>query len=88
MPEPNAALEPIIEEPVRRIVAVVQPKRIILFGSAARGQTYRRTHDRDDLLYGSEGNGCAADRPEPIPRDPPRTLRQTSTEPGKPGHLW
>lgn len=49
MPEPNAALEPIIEELVRRIVAAVQPKRIILFGSAARGQMHKDS-DLDVLV--------------------------------------
>lgn len=54
MAEPNAALEPIIEELVRRIVAAVQPKRIILFGSAARGQM-RKDSDLDLLVVVRDG---------------------------------
>jgi predicted nucleotidyltransferase len=54
MPELNPALEPILEDLVRRIVAAVQPKRIILFGSAARGQMHQDS-DLDLLVVVPDG---------------------------------
>ena len=38
MPAPPTPSKELIDELLRRIVAAVQPNRIILFGSAARGQ--------------------------------------------------
>lgn len=38
MPEPIALDQSVLDEIVRRIVEVAQPERIILFGSAARGE--------------------------------------------------
>jgi predicted nucleotidyltransferase len=43
-----------LEEIVRRIVQVAQPEKIILFGSAARGDT--RPHSDVDLLVIKSGN--------------------------------
>lgn len=46
--------DPTLQEIVRRIVALAEPKRIILFGSAARGEMGR---DSDfDLLVVKEGD--------------------------------
>ena len=48
------ALDPaVLDEIVRRIVAVAQPERIILFGSAARGKMGR--HSDVDLLVVKDG---------------------------------
>ncbi len=38
IPEEESALENVLAEVIRRIVEVAQPERIILFGSAARGE--------------------------------------------------
>ena len=48
------ALDPrVLDDIVRRVVEVVQPERIILFGSAARGEMTR--HSDVDLLVVKEG---------------------------------
>ena len=45
--------QPILDEIIRRIVEVAQPEKIILFGSAARGEMNR--HSDVDLLVVKEG---------------------------------
>ena len=47
---PNQA---VLDEIVRRIVAVAQPEKVILFGSAARGEMNR--HSDLDLLVVKDG---------------------------------
>ena len=50
----GATLDPrVLDDVVRRIVAVAQPERIILFGSAARGEMGR--HSDVDLLVVKRG---------------------------------
>ena len=50
----SAMLDPrVLDDIVRRIVAVAQPERIILFGSAARGEM--GPHSDVDLLVVKEG---------------------------------
>lgn len=50
----TGALDPnVLDEIVRRVVEIVQPERIILFGSAARGAMTR--HSDVDLLVVKEG---------------------------------
>ena len=44
----------ILDEMVRRILQVVQPKRVILFGSAARGEMYSES-DLDVLIVMPDG---------------------------------
>ena len=46
--------QPILEEMVRRIVAAVNPLRIVLFGSAARGEV-RSNSDLDVLVVMPDG---------------------------------
>jgi predicted nucleotidyltransferase len=53
---PSAQL---LEEMVQRIVAAAAPRRIILFGSAARGQMHRDS-DLDFLIVMPDGCDCLA----------------------------
>lgn len=53
---PNPAL---LEELVRRTVEAVQPRRVILFGSAARG-TMGPESDLDLLVVMPDGTDCRA----------------------------
>ncbi|HEX5446884.1 MAG TPA: nucleotidyltransferase domain-containing protein [Pirellulales bacterium] len=46
-----------LEELVRRAVEAVQPRRIILFGSAARG-TMNANSDLDALVIIADGSDC------------------------------
>ena len=50
----GSGLQQTIDELVRRIVAAVQPRRIRLFGSAARGE-FRRGSDIDLLVIMPDG---------------------------------
>ncbi len=52
----------VLDEIIRRIVAVTQPEKIILFGSAARGEMGR--HSDVDLLVVKDGGDrrCTASR--------------------------
>jgi predicted nucleotidyltransferase len=50
----NSVPLPTLEEVVRRIVRTVQPKRIILFGSAARGEM-KANSDLDLLVVTPDG---------------------------------
>ena len=53
-PKGNTMLDPsILDDIVRRVVEVAQPEKIILFGSAARGDMNR--HSDVDLLIIKEG---------------------------------
>ncbi len=45
--------QPILDDIIQRIVAVAEPEKIILFGSAARGEMNR--HSDVDLLIVKEG---------------------------------
>jgi len=61
-PQEDQALSPdqeILDELVRRITKVVQASRIILFGSAARGQMSLNS-DLDVLVIVPDGNDCLA----------------------------
>ena len=50
----GATLDPrVLDDVIRRIVAVAQPERIVLFGSAARGEMGR--HSDVDLLVVKRG---------------------------------
>ena len=54
MPQPTGRVDPdVLDEIVRRIVDAIQPEKIILFGSAARGEMTR--HSDVDLLVVKEG---------------------------------
>ena len=48
MPDP---IEPMVDDIVRRIIKTVQPTRIVLFGSAARGTFHDDGHDTSDLDF-------------------------------------
>ena len=50
---PSIRIKPVLDEIVRRIVAVAQPEKVILFGSAARGDMNR--HSDLDLLVVKDG---------------------------------
>lgn len=52
--EKNDALKEILDETVRRILTVVKPRRIILFGSAARGNMGPNS-DLDFLIVMPDG---------------------------------
>ena len=47
-------LQSVLDEMVRRVVAAVQPRRILLFGSAARGQ-WEKNSDVDLLVVMPDG---------------------------------
>ena len=54
MPQPTGPVDPdVLDEIVRRVVNAIQPERIILFGSAARGEMTR--HSDVDLLVVKDG---------------------------------
>ena len=48
------SLEDVLNETLKRILAVVKPKKVILFGSAARGEMYRNS-DIDLLVVVPSG---------------------------------
>ena len=57
--EPKDSLmldQQILDDIIRRIVEVAQPEKILLFGSAARGEMNR--HSDDDLLVIKEGGNA------------------------------
>lgn len=79
-----AASREVLDEIVRRIVAVAQPDRIILFGSAAKGATdtdsdvdllvvkpgrYHRGRLTEEIYLGLVGVGQAADVVVVTPED-------------------
>ena len=54
MKESDTTNNPILDELIRRILQVVQPKRLILFGSAARGEMNSES-DIDVLVVMPDG---------------------------------